>query len=100
MIHYSQDSISPRFRDSGCILDEVDPYDLPAMDVVYHDGTYYTLNNRTLYAWDHQYDGCHNVYVDIVKKDTSDFEDKFTTTCGGTSINVRCTKALWKRLKH
>ena len=74
------------------MLTEVNPWELPNMDVVSHDGCYYTLNNRSLYAWkefDHGLFAENVIDVDVVKKSASSFFDKFTTDCGGIDITVR-----------
>lgn len=87
-IRYSQDSIHFRFSDTNTPVNFVDPDDLPTMEVVYHEGDYYTLNNRTLYAWKYSYHEEKKIYVDVVKK-THKFWNKFTTDCDGEYVDIR-----------
>ena len=87
-ICYTQDTVSTCFSSHGCLITEVDPDDLPVMDVVMHDGRYHTLNNRTLWVWKHRRNEW-DVVVDVVKK-TQSFWNKYTTDNDGFSVQLRC----------
>ena len=84
---YSQDSIARVFSNGedirGPPLSET-----PAMDVVHHDGRWYTLNNRTLFNLKRHFAEDHVVTVRIKTPDTAFFV-KYTTKDSGCSVIVR-----------
>lgn len=83
-IYFSQSSINSTFNTGGSV------YDLPSnetMQVVNHNGKYFTMNNRTLFALKKNYRRYHTVTVYEIDK-TPKFWDKFTTNNGGTWVEV------------
>lgn len=107
-IFYSQDSVASKFQDGRdlnqtaqmLLLKELDPEDLPVIQVVRRiDGKYYTLDNRRLYVFRvGQYNGVTaKVPIQLVVEQLY-HRRKFTTKNGGTSITVRCgvTRCNWK----
>ncbi|OEU19350.1 hypothetical protein FRACYDRAFT_235397 [Fragilariopsis cylindrus CCMP1102] len=96
-IHYSQETCSDRFGD-GSILHVDNIEDDWIMDVVSHysleHGKYYTLNNRTLKAYDDAYSSDTTIWVRLVST-PDDFNDRLTTGNLGCSIRmIQCAIKL------
>ena len=95
-IRFSQNSISSSFSDGSSVDDMVqglksgtiNPNDVPAIRILERDGALYTLDNRRLYAF--QQAGVDNIpFQWATPQEILNEAWKFTTTNGGTSIQVR-----------
>ena len=89
-IHYSQETCSDRFGDGSIVhVDNIE--DDWIMDVVAHyslaHGKYYTLNNRTLKAYDDAYSSDTTIWVRLVST-PDDLNDRLTTGDQGCSIRM------------
>ena len=94
-IRYSQDSISPTFKnDGGDVADlakalkdgKIDPASIPPIRIVEKDGMIFTLDNRRLKAFQEAGVPISYTIIDgIPKKD----QFKFTTKNDGVEIDVR-----------
>ena len=94
-IRFSQNSISARFKNGSSVKDlaaglrngSVDPRNIPAIRLVERDGTYYTLDNRRLAAF--QEADIDVPYRLATPQEVAREGWKFTTTNNGTSIHIR-----------
>jgi hypothetical protein len=94
-IRFSQNSISSNFGNGGSVSDlatglrsgTVSASEVAPRRLVARDGTYYTLDNRRLWAF--QQAGANVPYRLATPAEAAAEAWKFTTTNGGTSITVR-----------
>ena len=86
-LRYSQHSIGSTFHNGLAVCYRNRP--TGPLEVVDHDGCYYTLNNRHLYALRDGLGSDEKVAVTIVSKSASGFWDKFTTQSDGRHVHVR-----------
>jgi len=89
-IHYSQETCSDRFGNGSNVhVDNIE--DDWIMEVVAHyslaHGKYYTLNNRTLKAYDDAYSSDKTIWVRLVST-PDNFNDRLTTGNQGSSITM------------
>ena len=95
-IHYSQNSISSKFKDGSSVDDmiqglktgEISIDNIPAIRIFRKDGVLYSLDNRRLYAFKQA--GIENIpYRWATPEEIANESWKFTTENGGSSIQVR-----------
>jgi hypothetical protein len=94
-VRFSQNSISPTFKDGRSVQGLADdlasgavsPSDVPAIRLVERNGTYFTLDNRRLEAF--QRAGLDVPYRLATPEEITREGWKFTTTNDGTSILIR-----------
>jgi hypothetical protein len=96
IIRFTQNSISSTFRDGGSVADlarrlqagAVNPYDIPPIRLVEHQGNLFSLDNRRLVAF--QQAGV-NVPFRMATAEEIGYEwaKKFTTQVAGSSVQLR-----------
>lgn len=106
-IRYTQDSVSPNFRDGNTLngtlesleRGDMQKRDIPMIRVAKHEGQLYSLDNRRLKIFrELEAKGiCKYIKVDSVPKNT-EFHKKFTTGNDGASVRVRQGKAHYVEL--
>jgi hypothetical protein len=95
VIRFSQNSISPLFKNGQSVTDLADGLasgavkaaDIPAIRLVEKDGLVFTLDNRRLFAF--QKAGVQVPYRMATAEEAANEAWKFTTTNNGTSILIR-----------
>lgn len=109
-LYFTQDSIKNSFRNPdeniretlGQLLDKKKrKRDIEIMNVVYHDGAFYSVSNRRLavYMLLHLCGRCQRLKVEMIDKQsrTANWHRRFTTDCNGDWIVIRDTLEIIHR---